>query len=106
MKLADKALFRRVSESPGRNESEPIGGPEKEKLQRAGFADMRIHDIRHTFAPAGTKAGCGPYTSMCVSARSWQSICVIVPVSARKVGYDIASYDPDTRCHRAGCTRR
>ena len=34
MKLADKALFRRVSESPSRNESEPIGGPEKEKLRR------------------------------------------------------------------------
>jgi len=34
MKLADKALFGRVSESPGRNESEPTGGLEKEKLRR------------------------------------------------------------------------
>jgi hypothetical protein len=34
MKLADKALFGRVSESPGRNESQPTGGLEKEKLRR------------------------------------------------------------------------
>jgi len=29
MKLADKAIYRMVSESPGRNASEPIGGPDK-----------------------------------------------------------------------------
>ena len=29
MKLTDKAILRMVSESPGRNTSEPIGGPEK-----------------------------------------------------------------------------
>ena len=34
MKLTDKALFRRVSESPGHNESEPIGGLDKEKFRR------------------------------------------------------------------------
>ena len=28
-KLADKAIHGMVSESPGRNESEPIGGPDK-----------------------------------------------------------------------------
>jgi hypothetical protein len=30
LKLADKAILGMVSESPGRNASEPIGGPEKE----------------------------------------------------------------------------
>ncbi len=34
MKLADKAVYRAVSESPGRNASEPIGGPEKNKPRR------------------------------------------------------------------------
>ncbi len=29
MKLIDKAILGMVSESPGRNESEPIGGPDK-----------------------------------------------------------------------------
>ena len=29
MKLTDKAIVRMVSESPGRNASEPTGGPEK-----------------------------------------------------------------------------
>ena len=29
MKLTDKAIYRMVSESPGRNASEPIGGPDK-----------------------------------------------------------------------------
>ena len=29
MKLTDKAILRMVSESPGRNTSEPIGGPDK-----------------------------------------------------------------------------
>ena len=28
VKLIDKAIFGMVSESPGRNESEPIGGPD------------------------------------------------------------------------------
>jgi hypothetical protein len=34
MKLADKAVFRMVSESPGRNASEPIGGLDKKEPQR------------------------------------------------------------------------
>ena len=34
MKLADKAVYRAVSESPGRNTSEPTGGPDKNKPQR------------------------------------------------------------------------
>ena len=34
MKLADKAIYRMVSESPGRNASEPIGGPDTNKPQR------------------------------------------------------------------------
>ncbi len=34
MKLADKAVYRAVSESPGRNASEPNGGPDKNKPQR------------------------------------------------------------------------
>ena len=34
MKLTDKAIFRMVSESPGRNASEPRGGPDKNKPQR------------------------------------------------------------------------
>ena len=29
MKLTDKAILRMVSESPGRNTSEPIGGPDQ-----------------------------------------------------------------------------
>ena len=29
MKLTDKAILRMVSELPGRNTSEPIGGPDK-----------------------------------------------------------------------------
>ena len=29
MKLTDKAIVRMVSESPGRNASEPAGGPDK-----------------------------------------------------------------------------
>ena len=29
VKLTDKAIVRMVSESPGRNASEPIGGPDK-----------------------------------------------------------------------------
>jgi hypothetical protein len=33
MKLADKAVYRAVSESPGRNASEPIGGPDKNNLR-------------------------------------------------------------------------
>ena len=32
MKPTDKAIFRMVSESPGRNGSEPTGGPEKYSL--------------------------------------------------------------------------
>ena len=35
MKLTDKAILRMVSESPGRNTSEPIGGPDK-KLDPRG----------------------------------------------------------------------
>ena len=31
VKLTDKAIYRVVSESPGRNASEPIGGPDKKK---------------------------------------------------------------------------
>ncbi len=34
MKLADKAIARMVSESPGRNASEPIGGPDTFNPQR------------------------------------------------------------------------
>ena len=34
MKLTDKAVFRAVSESPGRNASEPTGGPENLKVRR------------------------------------------------------------------------
>ncbi len=34
MKLADKAIARMVSESPGRNASEPIGGPDTINPQR------------------------------------------------------------------------
>ena len=34
MKLTDKAIYRMVSESLGRNASEPIGGPDTNKLQR------------------------------------------------------------------------
>ena len=34
VKLIDKAIFRMVSESPGRNESEPIGGPDKKKKKK------------------------------------------------------------------------
>lgn len=34
VKLTDKAIFGMVSESPGRNESEPTGGLEKEKPRR------------------------------------------------------------------------
>jgi hypothetical protein len=34
MKPIDKALARRVSESPGRNVSEPTGGLEKNRLRR------------------------------------------------------------------------
>jgi hypothetical protein len=30
VKLTDKAIVRMVSESPGRNASEPTGGPDKE----------------------------------------------------------------------------
>ena len=37
MKLADKAVYRAVSESPGRNASEPNGGPDKNKPQRPSF---------------------------------------------------------------------
>ena len=32
MKLIDKAIFGMVSESPGRNASEPTGGPDKNSL--------------------------------------------------------------------------
>ena len=38
MKLTDKAILRMVSESPGRNTSEPIGGPDKKKTQEAEFS--------------------------------------------------------------------
>ena len=31
VKLTDKAIVRMVSESPGRNASEPMGGPDKIK---------------------------------------------------------------------------
>ena len=34
MKPIDKAIFWMVSESPGRNASEPTGGPEKNKPRR------------------------------------------------------------------------
>jgi hypothetical protein len=34
MKLTDKAILRMVSESPGRNASEPRGGPDTKQLQR------------------------------------------------------------------------
>ena len=34
MKPTDKAIFGMVSESPGRNASEPTGGLETEKLRR------------------------------------------------------------------------
>ena len=34
LKPIDKAVFRTVSESPGRNESESIGGPESAKPRR------------------------------------------------------------------------
>ncbi len=35
MKLIDKAILGMVSESPGRNESEPIGGPDKKLISEA-----------------------------------------------------------------------
>ena len=34
MKLIDKAILGMVSESPGRNESEPIGGPVRIRFRR------------------------------------------------------------------------
>jgi hypothetical protein len=34
MKLTDKAIFGMVSESPGRNASEPTGGPDNKKVRR------------------------------------------------------------------------
>ena len=34
MKLIDKAILGVVSESPGRNESEPTGGPVRIKIRR------------------------------------------------------------------------
>ena len=37
MKLTDKAILGMVSESPGRNESEPRGGPDK-KINPGGRA--------------------------------------------------------------------
>ncbi len=42
MKPTDIAIFRMVSESPGRNESEPIGGPENVSLGgRALFSRVK-----------------------------------------------------------------
>ncbi len=37
MKLTDKAIFRMVSESPGRNASEPIGGLDTFCFRRPSF---------------------------------------------------------------------
>jgi hypothetical protein len=34
MKPTDKAILGMVSESPGRNESEPTGGPDKKNIPR------------------------------------------------------------------------
>ena len=44
MKLTDKAILRMVSDSPGRNTSEPIGGPDKkiDPRGRAHQLDKRI----------------------------------------------------------------
>ena len=42
MKLTDKAIFWMVSKSPGRNASEPIGGPDKNYLEgRALFSGAK-----------------------------------------------------------------
>ena len=49
MKPADKAVLGTVSESPGRNESEPIGGLDKNypKAEPSMFG-RRQHDVSQT----------------------------------------------------------
>ena len=42
MKLTDKAILRMVSESPGRNTSEPIGGPNKKIDPRGRVFSCRM----------------------------------------------------------------
>ena len=41
MKLTDKAILGMVSESPGRNESEPTGGPVRIRFRRPSALGWR-----------------------------------------------------------------
>ncbi len=63
MKLIDKAILGMVSESPGRNDSEPIGGPVRIKIRRPsalgwGEGSMRcrrlIDEAQHFGGVVGT----------------------------------------------------
>ena len=50
VKLTDKAIFGMVSESPGRNESEPIGGPvriQTPEAEPSGWG-RRLQDVSQT----------------------------------------------------------
>ncbi len=49
VKLTDKAIVRMVSESPGRNTSEPTGGPEKITVEaELSMVERRQQDASQT----------------------------------------------------------
>ena len=60
VKPTDKAVYRTVSESPGRNESEPTGGPDKKiKVRRPSplHAGEGIMTCRNLTAAASRSGG-------------------------------------------------
>ncbi len=62
MKLIDKAILGMVSESPGRNESEPIGGPDKKLFRRPsalgrGEGSMRCRKLTGAACHSGGVVG-------------------------------------------------
>ncbi len=62
MKPIDKAIFRMVSESPGRNESEPRGGLDKNGVRRlsplvAGEGNMTCRNLTDAASHSGGVVG-------------------------------------------------
>ncbi len=59
LKPTDQAIERMVSESPGRNESERIGGPEIPKIRRPSLTveRRRQHGSSHLADAAGPSGG-------------------------------------------------
>jgi hypothetical protein len=85
LKPIDKALFRRVSESPGRNESERTGGPERAKPRRPSPQPegRRQHEPAQTDRSDGTLRRGGSDSTVTRTRRATGEALLVPPRNRR-----------------------